>query len=120
MNTEEHDDLWRLLGRSKQPKVSPYFSRNVLREIRAMRQERPGFIGWLRDHWKAPVFATCALVLVLGAVLRQDAVRDGSSEDRQLLAFAETVSRSPDYAVIGHLDELLDADDNSVWLDASN
>jgi hypothetical protein len=118
MNTEEHDDLWRLLGRAKQPKVSPFFSRNVLREIRAMRQERPGFVSWLRAHWKAPVFATCALALVLGAMLRQDATRD-TSEDRQLLAFAETVSRSPDYAVIGHLDELLDADDNSVWLDSN-
>ena len=116
MNTEEHDDLWQVLGRAKQPAVSPFFSRNILRDIRAMRQERPGVLGWLRDHWKAPVLATCAIVIVAGAAWRQQASQE-AADDRQLLAFAETVSQSPDYSVIGHLDELLDTDENSVWLE---
>lgn len=118
MNTEEHDDLWRLLGQAKQPAVSPFFSRNILRDIRAMRQEHPGFLGWLRDHWKAPVFATCAIALLIGGLLREHGARkEAVADDRQLLAFAETVSQSPDYSVIGHLDELLDTDENSVWLE---
>jgi hypothetical protein len=116
MNTEEHDDLWRLLGQAKQPAVSPFFSRNILRDIRAMRQARPGFLGWLRDHWKAPVFATCAIVLVIGGLLREHRSHE-TTEERQLLALAETVSQSPDYSVIGHLDELLETDENSVWLE---
>jgi uncharacterized membrane protein len=119
MNTEEHDDLWRVLGHAKQPTVSPFFSRNVLRDIRALKQERPGAWGWLRDHWKAPVLATCAVALALAAALRQEVAVSEPGVDRQLLAFAETVSKSPDYVVIAHLDELLDTDDNSVWLDSN-
>lgn len=119
MNTEENDELWQVLGRAKQPAVSPFFSRNILRDIRAMRQERPGVWGWMLDHWKAPVFATCALALVVGAALRQESSPREEGVDRQLLAFAETVSKSPDYIVIAHLDELLDSDDNSVWLETN-
>ena len=34
MNTEEHDDLWQLLGKARTPSVSPFFSRNVVRAAR--------------------------------------------------------------------------------------
>ena len=61
MNTEEHDDLWQLLGRAKAPAASPFFSRNVLRAIREEEQERPGFFAWLRQHWQVTAISTCAL-----------------------------------------------------------
>jgi hypothetical protein len=32
---------------------------------------------------------------------------------------AERVSESPDYLVISHLDELLDAEQNALWLDSN-
>ena len=32
---------------------------------------------------------------------------------------AQQVSTSPDYQVISHLDELLDSEQNSVWLESS-
>jgi hypothetical protein len=116
MNTEEHDDLWHLLGRAKQPTVSPFFARNVVREVRALRQERPGFLGWLMAHWKAPVLATCAVALIAGAAVYNQ--RSEVPEDGQLMAMAQRVYASPDYQVIGNLDELLDNEQNSVWLSA--
>ena len=36
-----------------------------------------------------------------------------------LLLAAQEVSTSPDYLVISNLDELLDSERNSVWLEAS-
>ena len=50
MNTEEHDDLWHLLGKAKVPEVSPFFSRNVLRALRETAPENGGVLGWLRDR----------------------------------------------------------------------
>jgi hypothetical protein len=114
MNTEEHDDLWRLLGRAKSPTVSPFFSRNVLRAIREEGQERPGFLVWLRRHWRVAAISTCAVVISAGVVL----VHEEQSSDPDVL-LAQQVSVSPDYQVISNLDELLDSEHNSVWLEAS-
>jgi hypothetical protein len=35
----------------------------------------------------------------------------------QINLLAEQFSTSPDYQVVNHLDELLDSEKNSVWLD---
>ena len=113
MNTEEHDELWDLLGKAKETKVSPYFSRNVLRTLREAHQERPQFLAWLRAQWKVVTISTCALAIIAGVVVQREARPD------PLLVLADQVSASPDYQVISHLDELLDSEHNSVWLEAS-
>ena len=49
-NDIENDDLWNLLGRVKPARVSPYFSRRVLRDIRQQPESRtlPVFLlRWL-------------------------------------------------------------------------
>lgn len=115
--TEDHDDLWRLLGNAKTPAVSPFFSRNVLREVRSLRQERPGFAGWLHRHWRWQVPAlACGMAVVAGAGFLTDR---GGDEESQLFAIAEDVSASPDYQVISDLDELLAWEESSVWIDAT-
>ena len=73
----ENDALWRLLGKSRPPSASPFFARNVLREI---RQTRPtpapplrallrALLRWLL-RWLAPAAYT---LLALGflATLQQ-------------------------------------------------
>lgn len=118
-SNEEHYELWKLLGKARQPVISPFFSRNVLREVRALRQEKPGLIEGLRRRWRVAALATCGFALAAGAFFALPmAQQDG--EEGQLLAFAESVSASPDYQVISHLDELLDSEENSVWLDGAS
>jgi hypothetical protein len=116
-STEEQDDLWRLLGKARPPAVSPFFSRNVLREVRQLQQERPGIAGWLQRHWRwqAPALA-CALAAMLAAAFLVEPKVD---EDPEMIALAEDVSASPDYDVIHDLDELLAWEESSVWLDAN-
>ena len=121
MNHDEHDDLWRLLGKAKEPTVSPFFARNVLRAVREETQETSGFLCWLRGakSWRrASLGALATLTLILG--LRLPPARPGSQPVEQLPELAQTESASPDYAVIGHLDELLACEENSVWLDNSD
>ena len=120
MNTDEQDDLWQLLGRAKTPAVSPFFSRNVLRAIREEQQEKPGFLLWLRRHWTAVSISTCtACAVIIGTVaaLPHRTVRQNSPDP--VIVLAQQVSASPDYQVISNLDELLDSERNSVWLEAS-
>lgn len=114
MNTEERDELWALLGRAKTPAVSPFFSRNVLRAIREAAQERPGFGAWLQRHWRAAAVSACAAAVALGFALMHEA-----RQPDPVVLLAQEVSVSPDYQVISNLDELLDSERNSVWLEAS-
>jgi hypothetical protein len=121
MNNEEHDELWRLLGKAREPSVSPMFSRNVLREVRGLQQERHGILHWLRSHWQIPAVAACsiAVALALNSETPEYAQQQPGTDTDRLLVMAERVSESPDYLVISHLDELMDAEQNSLWLDSN-
>lgn len=109
-NTEEQDDLWQLLGKARPTVVSPFFSRNVLREIRLTPRKKEGAFSWLRARWRAASLAAAALALL--------AVNVGHYWPRP-----ET-QRPPaeiaDYEVINHLDELLAYEQNSIWVDDSS
>jgi len=118
MNTEEQDDLWQLLGRSKAPVASPFFSRNVLRAIREEKQEKPGFFSWLRRPWQVTAIGTCTVAVVASvAFVMQPQIQ--TRQPDPVLVLVQEVSVSPDYQVISNLDELLDTERNSIWLEAS-
>ena len=116
MNTEEHDDLWELLGKVEETKVSPFFSRNVVRAIREGERKPSGLSAWLRARWALSAFSAGALAVV--AVVA-GVVIERSGRPDPLIVLADEVSASPDYQVISHLDELLDSEHNTVWLEAS-
>ena len=115
MNTDEQDDLWRLLGKAKAPSVSPYFSRNVLRAIREEKQEKPSLLAWLNWRWLTVGASACVLLVVSGVALRQPMSQPSQAD--QMTALAQEVSTSPDYQVINHLDELLASEETSIWLE---
>jgi hypothetical protein len=114
MNTEEHDDLWQLLGKARTPDPSAFFSRNVLR---AVREQEPapaaGLRGFLRK-WRVPALSA-GLVFAAAALMFSPFEQADS-----VTLLAQQVSASPDYQVITHLDELLDSEQNSVWLESSS
>ena len=110
---EENDQLWHLLGRARQPVVSPFFSRKVVREVRSLQEKRGtgSVVLWLLRYWQIPAMGALALAVAGGAMLHHAPVRTS------LLATIEaTASAAPDLGVIGDLDELLDSEKNSVWL----
>ena len=114
MNTDEQDDLWRLLGRAKAPSVSPFFSRNVLRAIREEKQEKPRLLAWFHWRWLALSASACVLLVASGLALRHPAP---PAQADPVMVLAQQVSTSPDYQVINHLDELLASEETSIWLD---
>ena len=114
---EEQDDLWRLLGKVRRPAASPFFARNVLREVRALRQEQPGFIAALRRHWQLALASAAAGCIIAVAALQflDDDLTGGQTDS--LSVIAQQVSDSPDYYVINDLDDLLASEESSVWLE---
>ncbi len=112
MNTEEHDDLWHLLGKAKEPTTSPFFSRNIVRAIREEMQEKTGAFGWLQRHWQLIAVSICAVMIASFALMPPPA-----QPDQVTMLLAEKVSQSSDYQVISHLDELLASEESFVWLE---
>jgi hypothetical protein len=119
MNSEdnEHDDLWRLLGKAKEPRVSPFFDRNVLRAIREQASpQRPGGWAWGRlFEWRWLSMGALGAAVLLLSQIQPPAHRAGPVPYSEM---AQQVWSSPDLSVIGNLDELLAFEEDSLWLDA--
>ena len=116
MNTEEHDDLWRLLGKVRTPSASPFFSRNVQRAIREERQETTGVFAWLRRHWQLGALGTCAVAVAVAALALAPGPQRTEVPDPTAL-LAEQLSQSIDYQVISNLDELIASEESLAWLE---
>ena len=111
MKREDDEKLWDLLGKSAEPKISPFFARNVLREIRES-ESRSRVGGWLR--WLVPA-AGVAVAIIAALFLRVQTPDSNHSESRaETLTFIE----SADSELIADLDDLIESDDTNSWDDS--
>ena len=107
MKRDDDQELWDLLGQAAEPKISPFFARNVLREIR-----QPGHWSTLRG-WFNPrrLIPAAGMATLLAAVfLRMHASSPLTAPSPDMLANAD----AQDYEVMADLDDLLASDDNSL------
>jgi hypothetical protein len=108
MKRDDDQELWDLLGQAAEPRISPFFSRKVLREIR-----KPGdwatLRGWLPLRRLIPAggLAGALIAVLLLRMHTSMAPLTGPSSD--VLANVE----AQDYEVIADLDDLLASDDNN-------
>lgn len=112
MNHEDHDELWNLLGKARQPKPSPFFAANVSRAVRAEVEPKPGLLAWLRAKWFLPAAAgACAAVLAFLALRPTFTTAPGADP---LEGIALAAAATPE--IVPALDMLLASEDNSIWL----
>lgn len=108
MKREDDPALWELLGRALAPKLSPFFARDVLREIR----QPACWVARLRDVLSIrrlmPVSGLAAAVLAV-AFLTHTPHRDNSRAKDALAA--------RDAEVAADLDVLVAVDDANSWFD---
>jgi hypothetical protein len=105
MNRDDDPKLWDLLGQTDEPKISPFFARNVLREIRES-DDRATSRAWLNPRRWIPAAATAVLIAVVFLRLHTAPLTDPSSD-----ALANVDAQ--DSEVIADLDDLFASDDNN-------
>ncbi len=112
MKREDDPELWDLLEKAGEPTLSPFFSRNVLRQIRQQSHWRDSLLLWLRPKRLIPA-AGVALALFLALMSSHLPKPDGGSQDDPPDAVARIDPQ--DYEVVADLDDLLASEDDNVW-----
>lgn len=108
MKREDDEKLWDLLGHAAEPKVSPFFARNVLREIREPQRRSP-LTNWLRLRWLMPATGVAVAVVAVLLLRVQVPVRNNSDAQADKMAFLD----AQDSEIMADLDDLLATDDNN-------
>ncbi len=115
MERNDDKELWDLLGSSRAPEASPFFSRNVLRRLREDSFEtsarRPWF-SWRRILPISAIVAATAAILI-GYTFTTERPPTG---DNDVVAQID----AQDYEVVADLDNLLASEDNNLWDDNSS
>ncbi len=116
MRREEDQQLWDLLGKAPMPVVSPFFARNVLREVRRERSWREAALEWLprRATSAAAAFAVCLIIAF--TMVDKVGMRDSHEDD-----VPDVVAQidPSDYEVVADLDVLLAAQEDDSWDDTA-
>jgi hypothetical protein len=113
MRRDEDEKLWDLLGHSAEPKVSPFFARNVLRKIREARGEAPAR-PWWHLRWAVPA-AGVAVAVIAAFSLRVQMPQQSHSDSRE---DALTLSDVQDNDLMADLDDLVASDDGNSLEDS--
>ncbi|MEO6847306.1 MAG: hypothetical protein ABI443_07255 [Chthoniobacterales bacterium] len=109
----DDERLWELLDKGSKPSVSPFFSRNVLREARKLQQKSvKGMFWWLR--LLIPVTA-CLMLTAGGLTFWKPITPFGSNS--QKTAFVEKGDSSIDFDTVKNLDLLVANEESSLWED---
>jgi hypothetical protein len=119
MKREDDEQLWDLLGRAAERKVSPFFARNVLRQIRPRPRFPRRVVRWA--SWRQLIPASGLAVAAVTAILFVHRVAAPHSGPDKTLDVVAVVARidPQDYEVVADLDDLLASDDNTLWDDNS-
>ena len=115
MKREDDEQLWDLLGRAPETKVSSFFARNILRQVR-QEQSKAGR-SWFSWRRLVPVSAV-ALAIIAAVVFVYNPSPQISSEAQVDPVIAQIDVQ--DYEVVADLDNLLASDENSPWDDNSS
>jgi hypothetical protein len=116
MNRADDERLWELLGRAKAVQPSPFFARNVFRQIREESQRGPSWRAWLGWRRLVPAVGAATALICAGILLHQPAVPEKSTTDNDPIAKIDP----QDYEVVADLDDLLASEDNNLWDDSSS
>lgn len=113
MNRDDDQELWDLLGKSESPTLSPFFARNVVRQIRQQRGWRDVAASWLTLRRGVPA-AALAAVLCVAATFGMLRHHHRANFDEQVPAVVARIDPS-DYDIVADLDDLLASQEDDSW-----
>jgi hypothetical protein len=113
MKPEDDQELWDLLGRMPGREVSPFFARNVLRQIHeaaeASRFEQVR--RWISLRRLMPATALAVAVIVSIIAVHHPVLQRPSENEADVVAKIDP----QDFEVVADLDDLLASDEGSLW-----
>ena len=114
MKREDDRELWDLLGNAGEPKLSPFFARNVVRSVRQERSWWHRLVQQLPPRRLVPA-AAIALAIAAAAMSLSKARPDSATPDnlRDTIAQLDPI----DFQVIAELDDLLALEEDNLWDD---
>jgi hypothetical protein len=112
MKREDDEQLWDLLGHTAEPKISPFFARNVLRQIRQGSRLWQRFASWL--SWRQLVPASALAAAAIAAIIVTHRAAGPQSEPDTAPDVVAKIDPQ-DYEVVADLDDLLASEENNLW-----
>ncbi|MBL9158356.1 MAG: hypothetical protein JNJ70_12835 [Verrucomicrobiales bacterium] len=122
---EPNDPVWNLLGQAKKVEPSPFFARNVLRQVRLLGDSRKGWMTRLAALFAAPraIYATAAVaVIAMASVLIIPRGADDAATGNTLSAneeSAEAFDPASEIADVEYLGQLMAVADPGQLDDAA-
>jgi hypothetical protein len=115
MKREDDQELWDLLGKAATPALSPFFARNVVRQVREEGDSRRNLFSWLRPRVVVPAAAFAVALMLAGTTLQRSI--NGTPQDN----LPETLAAidPQDFEVVADLDDLIALEDDNLWDDDS-
>lgn len=118
MKREDDQELWDLLGRAPGPALSPFFARNVIRELRRESTWREFISAWLSPRRAIPAAAALAVCVVTALTVSHQLNVGGNSDVDDVPAVVAQIDPS-DYEIVADLDSLLAAQEDDSWDDTA-
>jgi hypothetical protein len=113
MEPEDDKQLWDVLGRVPGPTLSPFFARNVVRQIRQKSTRFERARNWFSLRRLVAASAVAIVVVGMAIATHHPTSKTASANDLDVVAKVDP----QDYDVVADLDELIAWDENTVWED---
>ncbi len=113
MKREDDQQLWDLLGQASEPKLSPFFARDVVRIVRERSGPIEALRSWLSPRRLVPIAGVAVAVIAAILTVHQPAFHKSSDVTPDVIAQIDP----QDYDVVADLDELLVTDESNLWDD---
>jgi hypothetical protein len=113
MKREDDQQLWDLLGQASEPKLSPFFARNVVRTVRQRSPRFESLRRWFSLRKLVPVAGVTVACIAALLALHRPAIQKSDAVTPDVIAQIDP----QDYEVVADLDELLVTDETNLWDD---
>jgi len=110
MKREDDQELWDLLGHSPEPKISPFFARNVVREVRALGGN---LRRWFSIRRLVPAASVAVALIAVLFLQRETPMVRGNEGEADLFANVDP----QDYELVTDLNDLVASEDSASSLE---
>lgn len=129
-NSEKNDPVWKLLGAARRVEADPFFSRNVVREVRQLQSEqseqadgadRPGVFEGILSFFRQPALAgvAAAIAVLVVVFISTDPGADPLVTQTFPSVEAADAALTEEIESIGYLGELMTVSDPTELDDAA-